>query len=620
MEYIIGGCSKNPDLIIENAINYFENRFSKSFEFDGLEEQNYFMGIIKDKSNETNRNIKFFEKNKIFKSLYYYEIPEILKNGKEDYDYLNALKSLHNDFIFAIYKANKGIKVYKDIFAREKIYYTSKLPYLFSTSFKFLISTLDKKEINYNALVRYLGNGLNIGEETVIFNIKRLDIGEFLHINNNQIRVNRDWEPIKESFDVSYHDVKDIQYWVDYIYDIFRETMEFPVDKPILSMMSGGLDSTVITSIFKKEFDIPIEAITIKVPNYNEEEVEKAIEIAEYLDIPHYVKEIRFHNLRELKESYSEIFNIIEEPMGGTAYFSRYFSYEEVKKLKRQNIMMGEGAGEVMSYLRHNVINSFKYTNYLSYVPMTLRTYVLKNLHKLYYPSFKLTKYIKNKNFINSLDILLNSNLLQSKSEIQTFLSSVQFCNVDDVSRITHHKLTFDTYTAANTKKFREYPYNNYNKFGYHLLNLSPNGDPLISHVLSSFYGLKLYCPYLTDISFKKLLPLPPYIKLTGEGYRTRYKWIVRAIAMRKKLLPKSYFNWKPKYGLRQEFFNSDSFESVKTYALQLIDSLIPTTLVDFGPFKKFFKKASLQRITHHSTEYMKFNIWLGFLGWVATI
>jgi hypothetical protein len=169
-------------------------------------------------------------------------------------------------------------------------------------------------------------------------------------------------------------------------------------------------------------------------------------------------------------------------------------------------------------------------------------------------------------------------------------------------------------------KKFREYPFNDYNKFGYHLLNLSPNGDPLISHVLSSFYGLKMYCPYITDISFKKLLPLPPYIKLTGEGYRTRYKWIVRAIAMRKKLLPKDYFNWKPKYGLRQEFFNKDSFESVKTFAFELIDSLKTEQLVDLRPFLKFFKNLSLQRITKHSSEYMKFNIWLGFLGWLDTI
>ena len=214
----------------------------------------------------------------------------------------------------------------------------------------------------------------------------------------------------------------------------------------------------------------------------------------------------------------------------------------------------------------------------------------------------------------------MNSNFLQSKSQFETFLSSVQFSNMEDVYRITSQHVNFDTYTAANRKKYLEYPSNNYNKYGYHLLNLSPNGDPLISHNLSSLFGLKLYCPYISDISFKKLLPLPPYIKLTGEGYRTRYKWIVRGIARRKKLLPKKYFEWRPKYGLRQEFFNIDSFESVKSYALQLIDVLKNKSLINMKPFETFFKKSTLKRITHHSSEYMKFNIWLGLLGWLTNI
>jgi len=620
MEYIIGGNSHTPELYVEKAIKYFEQRYSKTFDFEGIIEQGYFLGIVKDKANKNNKNIKIFENNKVFKSLYYSTVPEILKFGNSESPYSDRVKILQNDFILGVYDKSKGLNVYKDKFAHEKIYFTLNPPYLFSTSFKFLISILDKKKINPKALVRYLGNGLNIGEEMVILGIQRLDIGESLHITNKNLIVNKDWIINRDFFEINNHDVHDTQYWVDNIYNIFKETMEFPIDKPILSMMSGGLDSTVITSIFARESDIPIEALTIKVPNYNEEEVEKAIEIAEFIDIPHHVKEIRIQGLNDLNNSYSEVFNLIEEPMGGTAYFSRFFAFQEVEKMNMQNIMLGEGAGEVMSYLRHNVLYKLKALNYLTHIPFKARVYANRFLHRLYYPSFKLTKYIPTKNTINTIDIFLNSNLLQTKSELQSFLSSVQFCNIEEVSKITHQKLSFDDYTAANVKKYHEYPFNNHNKYGYHLLNLSPNGDPLISHILSSLYGFKLFCPYNSDLSFKKLLPLPPYIKLTGKGYRTRYKWIVREIAMRKKLLPEKYFSWKPKYGLRQEFFNKDSFESVKSYALNIINSLGAQNLIDLKRFEKFFKKVSLERITKHSSEYMKFNIWLGFIGWLATI
>ena len=84
--------------------------------------------------------------------------------------------------------------------------------------------------------------------------------------------------------------------------------------------------------------------------------------------------------------------------------------------------------------------------------------------------------------------------------------------------------------------------------------------------------------------------------------------------------MPEKYFSWKPKYGLRQEFFNKDSFDSVKSYALNIINSLKTQNLVDLRRFEKFFKKVSQERITKHSSEYMKFNIWLGFIGWLATI
>ena len=42
----------------------------------------------------------------------------------------------------------------------------------------------------------------------------------------------------------------------------------------------------------------------------------------------------------------------MEEPMGGTAFFSRYFAFKEVEKTDKQNILMGDGAGEILSYVR----------------------------------------------------------------------------------------------------------------------------------------------------------------------------------------------------------------------------------------------------------------------------
>ncbi len=620
MEYLIGGYIENPQLLIEKTLKFFEKRFSQPVVFEGITKSNSFMGIIKEKSKKTNVNIWFFDECKLFKSLYYSKIPENIKGKKSDKDHRIELANLKNDYIFVNYDEQKGIKVYKDIFAREKVYYTINKPYLFSTSLKLLIFLLEKPNFNYISLGRYLGSGLNNGNETIFKEINRLELGENLYINSDNIKVFKTWIPSKEFFKISNHTVLDTQYWVDYIYDTLKETLDLPTEQPILSMMSGGLDSTVLTSIFKKEYETPIEALTVFVPGYNEEEVEKAREIAEYIDIPHFINEIKIRDYESFINTSTEIFNILEEPMGGTAYFSRFSGYHEINKLAKKNSMIGEGAGESMSYLRHHVLNNFKRTSYLFHIPRKMRIHASRLLHHFYYPSFKITNLLKNKNTINSIDILLNSNFLDTNSKFQTFMTSVQFTHMEDVFKLTRRRLSLDVYSDVNVNIYNSYPYNDYNKFGYQLLYLSPNGDPLISSVLSSYYDLKLYIPFNSDLSFKKLIPLPPYIKLTGEGYRSRYKWIVREMAMRKRLLPEKYFEWKPKYGLRQEFFNPDSFNTVKTYALDIIKTLNPEFYLNLNSFKNFFKKSTLKRIKHHSSEYLKFNIWLGFLGWLASI
>ncbi len=615
MEHIIGGYTENPKLIVDKALNFFEKTYSKNCDFNGTIEQNYFLGIIKEKSNKQNGNIFLIDDDKIFKSLYYNEVPEILKSRKESLNYDNEINTLINDFIFVKYERNKGINIYVDKFAREKIYYTITPPYFFSTSLKFLISIIKNKKINYNALTRFLIMSVNVGYETIFSKINRLDVGKFLHLSNNNIQINEYWKINKEFFQIPDHDSKDINYWKEFIYQSLKDALNIPVKTPVLSLMSGGLDSTLITSILLKELEVPIEALTIVVPNYNDEEGYKAREIAEFLNIPHKISKTRLESMDELENFYSETFNLTEEPMG-TSYFSRYFAFKEVEKSNKKNVLMGDGAGEILSLVRDYLFNNFKYTNYLYYIPLIIRKRIMKFFHEFYYPSLKLISKLKDKNKINSLEILMNSDFLQTNSQFETLFVSWQWTNLEKMANLTNHKVDLKTYLAPIRKNVESYPLKDYNKACYQYLITGINSDSLYAHNLSSFFDLKLYSPYIADISFQKILPIPTYLKTLGD----RGKWIVREMAKEKKLLPKSYFDWKPKYGLRQIYYTEESFEIVKTYALGLINRLKKCTFMNFKHFEIYFKKSDLKTLTTHSSEYMKFNAWLGFLGWLASI
>ncbi len=616
MEYLIGGYSNSPKLIIDQAIDFFENYLSNSFYFDGIINDKYFMGIIKEKRNKEKENACFFDDNKIFKSLYYSKVPEVLRRNQPSMTSFDIINSLINDFIYAEYDDSKGIKVYIDKFTREKIFYTKSSPLLFSTSYKFLISITENKKINYDVLTRFLITGVIVGINSIFSNIKRLDVGEYLHINKNKLKVEKNWNINKKYFEISDYNSKDLSYWTNYLYDSLKETLIYPDKKPILSLMSGGLDSTVITSILSKEYDIPIEALTISVPNYNEEEVEKAKEIAEFLEIPHVIKETKIKDIEIFENFYSEIFKILEEPMGGTAFLSRYFAFEEINKMDKNRVLTGDGAGEVLSFLREIVIQNFKYTDYIYHIPLRIRKGSMKLLHKLYSPISKMAGLVFDKNNINSLAILSNTDFLQANSRFETFFASYQFTNLDEINNITNRDVNYQTYLKPIIKNFHDYPFNDFNKYGYNSMISCLNSDAYICTNLSHYFDLKCYRPYLSDVAFKKVLTLHPYLKLIGD----RSKWLVREMAKRMKLLPQNYFDWKPKYGLRQTFMEDDAFNFVKSYILRLIDSMENQSFINLSKFTKFFKKITLKRITYHSLEYMKFNIWFVMLGWLASI
>lgn len=618
MEHIIGGWVKNPNLMIKKAIEYFDKMYSQSFDFEGIKEQNYFMGIIKEKLAKRNEAGFIFENNSIFKSSYYDKIPKVLKNNKENLDYDKEVIELKNDFIYAVYKENKGVRVYVDKFAREKIYYTIQKPYLFSSSYKFLLSLIDNKKINYDVLTRFLIFGVNLGKYTIFKNIKRLDFGEYLQIFKNEFSIFRYWTLNKEFFKISRHDVNDIQFWIDYIYNILKQTLDFQRNDIFTSLMSGGLDSTIMTAILLKEFNLPINALTIEIPGYSEIDVEKARSVSQYLNLPHTIKKMELEYSNHLKNSYLEIFNILEEPVGGSAYISRYFAYKEAKNIGNKNIIVGDGADQIFAYKGKFILKNLKYINYKYKIPIKLRYHLIKFLHRFNNLALHVFNFSNNKDFIDSFDVIMKSDFLQSKNQFQSFYCAYQFSSLDELFKMTNYKINLDRYLAPFLRNHSYYPFNDYNRIGFNTVIFCINSDNLLNKALANYYDLNLFTPFILDIPLKNILPIPPSLKMINP----KSKWILMEMAKKKKLLPDNYFKIesKKKYGLYQQFLEMSSFETTISYILDLLELNKHSPLLPVKHFIKYFQNVSFDKINKHTSEYMKFNIWFGFLGWLNSI
>ena len=524
MEYIVGGYAQNSKLIMESAINYFEKRYSKSFYYETITDQEYFILIIREKSTSSKNNLFLVENDVIFKSSYYNQIPDVLLKERDDLNYDRHLNEMRNDLIFIKLKKNKGIKVYIDKFAREKVYYTITNPFLFSTSYRFLISISNKKKLNYDVLIRFLSSGVNISDETFFRNIKRLNFGENLHIYKDEYIVNKYWTLNKDFFNFPIHNINDLKFWEEYIYDVLKETLDFQKSGSIISLMSGGLDSTILTAVLLKEINLPIKALTIEVPGYSEEDVKRARMVAEYLDIPHIIKKLKFNDSSFLKYAYSDIFNILEEPIGGSAFISRYFAYKEAKNIGNENIVVGDGADQVFAYKGKFILRHFKYINHLFNFPFPFRILFMKMLHRLYNPTSKLLYFANNKDFIDAIDVIMKSDFLQSNNQFQSFYCAYQFSNLDNVFKLTNYKIDLKHYLVPLLKNHSIYPFKDLNRIGFNTIIFCANSDNILNKTLADYYDMKLFTPFISDTSISKILPISPKIKmvlLVEKGYGT---------------------------------------------------------------------------------------------------
>ncbi|MFX0132191.1 MAG: asparagine synthase-related protein [Candidatus Hodarchaeota archaeon] len=610
MNFIIGGHSQRSQDIIAEAINYFEKRFAKTFNYIGISEKNYFIGIVKEKGKEISNYI--IEDNEIIKSNYSIEVfrdtININKNKLKSF-----LSEISHDFIYGqLYKDQNGIRVFVDKFARHKIYYSLKKPFLFSTSLKFLYSIYNNLDLNYEVLNSLLFYGINIGKNTLFSQIFRLDSGEYLQILDSNIKIKKYWDSNKEFFSKIEHSIKDLSFWIDYIYETYKEAINWPIKNPCVSLLSGGIDSTILTSLFVREFDIPIKALSLKIPGFNEKDIRKARLVAKYLDIPHIIIEPNISNPTILLKEYNDALTVLEEPVFASGFLSRFHILKEVSKLDENIILSGDGGDDALGYIKSEIINKYKWFHYLYKIPIQLR----KNLRKILIKFLNIADtVIQNRKLIQSLDIVANTDILISQNDLVTFFTSFQCLNSESIHQITGLKRNLIQILKPVLNECKKYPFNDLNEICYHRLSAIINGDYLVILNIANYFALKPFNLISNDIFWKKIVPMPQIVKLKGD----RDRWILYEMAKKKKLLPQEFFQDLSYHGFKQPYMEKDYFEHLKQYIRDLIIRNREKSLVSLKPFEDFIN-ISYKELIKHSPNYRKFNIAISLLGWLFTL
>ncbi len=272
----------------------------------------------------------------------------------------NALELLNGMFAFSFYdKKEKKILIARDRFGIKPLYFFYNKGFAFSSEIKTLLTLYDEPiEINKEALSEYLSLMYIMAPNTIYKNIYKLKHGNFIsyEIAKKKIAV-KEWH--KHNFKPN-HDLKIEEIQKGIKDNTLQAIKNWSIsDVPICNSLSGGLDSSTISSVLGKE-NIKITNYTIGFENKDNsfDETNLANLVSQKYQQEH---ENTILSEDYLINKFDEIINDTQEPYGGG--LPSWFVYEKMSKRFKVGFV-GTGVDELFgsygNWLNFEGILNFK--------------------------------------------------------------------------------------------------------------------------------------------------------------------------------------------------------------------------------------------------------------------
>ena len=348
------------------------------------------------------------------------------------YDYKGAemLNELNGMFAFVIYDIKKNILFGAvDQFSNKPLYYSlSGNNFAFSSEIKPLLKleNIDDK-LSFNSIIKYFQLQYIPFGDTIYKNIKKLNNSNYFEYNlkSKKIDIQKYSKKINK---VEFNSYKDVII-------AGREALEQSVknwslsDVPIIFSLSGGLDSSLISSIYSNTSKTRIETITVGFDDVNKDQDERNFAKIISKNINSYHHEIVINSNNFLKDM-DLIFENLCEPYAGS--LASWYVYKNLSNKKV--IFTGTGADELFG-------NYGKWKNYLFsdfFIKNIFQNFFnqnLKNIKHFYGYMYKKIFYenelnkliLKNHNYSNDLNLIIHSLVQNKKFDPKKNIQEIDF-------------------------------------------------------------------------------------------------------------------------------------------------------------------------------------------------
>lgn len=284
----------------------------------------------------------------------------------------DCLAHMRGAFSFCLYDQERN-----ELFAArdrmgEKTLYYAEIPggVVFSTELKAILKDyIAEPQLDVEQLmgpIRYTGPIDN--EKTYIKQIKRLGAGEYLVVNANGLKRYTYWNRhlLRENrIDVSLDEAK------KHVEALLRESVEYALqtDKPLAIMLSGGIDSSLVTKL-AKDTGREVHTITAGYKGAHAcDERDVARRFAAEQGFIHHEIEL---DETDFQHCFEEFTQCMDEPITDSAAMAQWALFKKVKALGFDVLLGGMGGDELFF--------GYPYWNALG------ESYALKQYHESLFP------------------------------------------------------------------------------------------------------------------------------------------------------------------------------------------------------------------------------------------
>ena len=273
------------------------------------------------------------------------------------------LNKLNGMFAFAIYKLSTNeVFLARDRFGKKPLYFFNDPDvFMFSSELgPIMKSKIKTFKVNYQSIIDQLSLWYVSEPKTMLKNVFQLDPGHYLKVNNKDFKIQKWWDFDLEPSKISLEQATEK---LDYLIEDSVK-LRLTSDVKVATMLSGGIDSGIISHYYKKNYpNGEAFILDFKEKSYSEYDLGKRT--SEKLNLK--------LNKVDYIDNESKIIDVLEnidEPLGNASLIASFQIFNFIKKKQIKVVLTGDGGDELFG--GYPTYKSVYFHNIFKYMPSSI--------------------------------------------------------------------------------------------------------------------------------------------------------------------------------------------------------------------------------------------------------